>query len=484
MFKTIGRAITFPFRKTPWWGYLAILAVLGWFGRNILLIGATILAFHPVPVPPLFQGEPESITEARLQDLEHFDHVRRRERSLTDAARIEFRAGMDALGARVDTLTDAEFILELARLQATIDNGHSNGSATRMVEGFGRLPIRAAWFGDELRILRALDGYEDLLGTRILTFNGQSAQSTAQAFRTAFGGNDALFRSFNPVLLETPVFLEAVGFTENTATTTLTIERANGDIDTVALPTQPIAADASRVYSGDLAQPWYRESVAWIAFEPPAGRSAQTFLARPDNSYWIDTIPEQDGLYISLRQNLDDESGESLSEFTERAIATLAENRPRIVIVDQRFNGGGDFTRTAELMRVLANHMDENGRVYLLVSGNTFSAGIVNLAFAEEAAPDRTYLVGEPIGDRLQFWAEGWAFSLPNSGFRARFSTGFYDLQNGCEGVFICHWGSLHIMPVLVEDLDIDIPAPMTFEAYASGRDPAMEGILAVEASR
>ena len=130
-------------------------------------------------------------------------------------------------------------------------------------------------------------------------------------------------------------------------------------------------------------------------------------------------------------------------------------------------------------MSALGDIVGEEGRVYLLASGNTFSAGIVNLAMAEEAAPERTFIVGEPIGDRLQFWAEGWWFSLPNSGFRARYSTGFYDLQNGCEGIFICHWGSLHIFPVIVDDLDIDIAAPLTFEAYAAGRDPGMEAVLA-----
>ena len=124
-----------------------------------------------------------------------------------------------------------------------------------------------------------------------------------------------------------------------------------------------------------------------------------------------------------------------------------------------------------------------NGRVYHLVSGNTFSAAIVNLASTVEVAPERTLLVGEPIGDRLQFWAEGWAYTLPNSGCRARYSTGFYDLQNGCEGLFRCAWGSLHIFPILVEALDLDVPAQLTFEAYAAGRDPALEAVLGMELS-
>ena len=84
----------------------------------------------------------------------------------------------------------------------------------------------------------------------------------------------------------------------------------------------------------------------------------------------------------------------------------------------------------------------------------------------------------------MQFWAEGWWYSLKNSGYRARYSTGYYDLQNGCSGIFICHWGSLDIFPVIVDDLDIDIEAPMTFADYAAGRDAGLEAVFAAEAAR
>jgi len=193
---------------------------------------------------------------------------------------------------------------------------------------------------------------------------------------------------------------------------------------------------------------------------------------------------ESNAVYISLRMNYDDEDmEETISDFASRMQSELEEIQPSVIIVDQRFNGGGDFTRTAEFMSSLGA-LAGDGRVYMLTGGGTFSAGIVNLAFAEQAAPDRIFFVGEEIGDRLQFWAEGWFYDLPNSNFLARFSTGYYDLQNGCEGLFRCHWGSLHLMPVLVDDLDVDIAAPITFEDYAAGIDPAMRSLQWGETAR
>ena len=226
---------------------------------------------------------------------------------------------------------------------------------------------------------------------------------------------------------------------------------------------------------------WRLDGDEWQAVLP-AGEPL--FLRHPDRGYWFERVGQSDIVYLTIRRNLDDDSGESIRAFSERAAAELRAISPRAIIVDQRFNGGGDLTLTFDLMDQLGDIVGPEGRVYLLANANTFSAAIVNLAAAKAGAPQRTVIVGSQIGDRLQFWAEGWAYTLPNSGFYARYSTGFYDLQNGCSGIFRCHWGSRHIFPILVDDLDVDIPAPLDFEAYVAGRDPAVEAVLAAEAVR
>jgi hypothetical protein len=478
MFRFLWRVLTAPFRLIPWYVWLAVLAAGAWFGRNMLVIIASIIAFHPIPVPPLFQAEPESVREAQLQDLEHFDHVRRNERSMSDETRAEFDQAVMALEAQAGSLSPAAFQLGLARAQALIDNGHSNASATRMVQAFPRIPIRSAYVGSEVRVLRARAGQTALLGARLTHINGQPVDLVAARFRDAFGGLDTSFNSIVPLVLETPAYLEAVGLGINDLHYQFEMpdgQAMNRRFELVA----PIEG-AVRVFSGDLLQSWTVEDEGWVAFEPA---STPLYLRRPDHDYWLAPIPDLDAVYINLRANLDDESGESLVDFVARAQVEVAELNPTIVIVDQRFNGGGDLTRTEPLMTALADLVPDHGRIYLIAGGNTFSAGIVNLAMAKEAAPDRTILVGEPIGDRLQFWAEGFWYSLPNSNFRARYSTGYYDLQNGCSGVFRCHWGSLHIFPVIIDDLDIDLAAPTRFADYAAGHDAAMAAIRAAEAS-
>lgn len=468
------RVLTAPFRLIPWYVWLAAAAVLAWLGRNILLIIATIIAFHPIPVPPIFQGEPANVAEARAQDLRHFHHVRRNERSMDGEMKARFDAAVDALEAEAADLTDAEFQLALARVQAIIDNGHSNGSATRMVASFPRLPVRFTWLDGELRVMRALPDQQALLGAELTHIGGVPATEAMMRFRDAFGGVDASFVTFAPLFLDTPDYLAAVGITD----ATLSLRFDDGRVEDVNLsPVEPVEG-ASRYYSGDLVLPNWRETDEWLSVRPAA---EPLYLQHTARGYWFEALPDMDAVYLNLARNYDDESGESLPDFVIRAGDEIAAMAPSVIIVDQRLNGGGDLTITEPLMSRLGEIVGPDGRVYLLTSGSTFSAGIVNLAMAKEAAPEQVRLVGSEIGDRLQFWAEGWWFSLPNSGFRARYSTGFYDLQNGCEGFFICPWGSLHIFPVIVDDLDIDIPAPLNWDDYVAGRDPAMEAIRAIE---
>jgi hypothetical protein len=347
-----------------------------------------------------------------------------------------------------------------------------------MVRRFPHLPIRMAFFGDELRVLRATAGHKDLLGLRVTHINGIAAEEVVARFRDAFGGNDANFRVMVPLLLETPDYLAVVGLPKGDVTVRFEardaapFERKLSPGDMIRMETWTIA--------GDLPLFW-RDSETLQAFQPAA---SHLFLREPARGYWRADIRELEAAYINLRTNLDDGSGLSLPQFVKETVDALRARAPRVAIVDLRFNHGGDYSLTHELMVALGDIVGPKGRIYFLTSGNTFSAAIVSIAFAKQAAPGRTVIVGDEIGDRLQFWAEGWRYELPNTGFRARYSTAYYDLQHGCEGLFRCYWGAYHLFPVIVDDLDVDIRAPLTFEAYAAGRDPALEAIAAAETAR
>ena len=92
-------------------------------------------------------------------------------------------------------------------------------------------------------------------------------------------------------------------------------------------------------------------------------------------------------------------------------------------------------------------------------------------------------IVGEDVGDRLNFWAEGGSFDLPNAFLRVNYASGRHVYNGPCRNLDQCFWLNYRY-PVRVATLAPDISAPLTFAAYRQHRDPAMDAVLAREARR
>ena len=104
----------------------------------------------------------------------------------------------------------------------------------------------------------------------------------------------------------------------------------------------------------------------------------------------------------------------------------------------------------------------------------TFSAGIVSAAFIKQAGADRVVILGEPVGDRLQFLSEGNRGCLPNYPLCVSYATGKHDYQHPCHDLKVCFWLN-YLYPTRVRSLDPDETIPLTFAQWRGGRDPVYE---------
>ena len=112
----------------------------------------------------------------------------------------------------------------------------------------------------------------------------------------------------------------------------------------------------------------------------------------------------------------------------------------------------------------------------MLTSPWTFSAAISTAGYLKQAGGSRVTIVGEMVGDRLEFWAEGRLARLPYSGAAMSYSTQRHDYKTGCKPYTDCH-GSVVRHPIAVPSLAPDISAPLTIEDIIAGRDPGMDAI-------
>lgn len=385
------------------------------------------------------------------------DYVRQ-SLAFTEDARRQALEHVASLEARADELTNAEFLIGIARTAALADNGHDGWHPE---DGAWlpdrRAPLRFFWFPDSLVVVRAVPEQQDLIGARVNAIDGRSPQTLFERLRPLSGGLDNYRRwNLNP-FLERAELLHALGLAGAADRYTLSLVFRDGseierEIAMVPPAEAPPGAEPARLLSG----------VAPV--EP-------LYLQEPDRLFRVAELPDIAALYVQFRANYGTEE-QPIEEFLAIASAKIAEVKPEHLVLDLRFNGGGDITRTASFFNWLA--LVVPGRIYVIVSRFTFSAGIVAAAFVEKSAEQRVTIVGEPVGDRLRFWSEGRPVCLPESKYCLRVTDGLWDLVKGCAQEPGCY-GDTWIGRI--PDLNPDLAAPLLAEPWLAGSDPAMTAI-------
>lgn len=416
----------------------------------------------------------------RDRDFEQLSWWVSMDRSMTPAQWQEAQKSISTHRSEKALLSDAQFYMEIRRIAALGDNGHSNVSGGPIYEHFGLLPLRVYWFSDGPFIVRAAERFRNLLGARIEAVNGTAVGDLTTTLKQFHGGRMEFFRHYSaaPLMLSAPL-MHAIGLSESPEELVLTVTTLSGEKKDVR-----VALDRSTVSTREW--PWRYLNPApienehgWATLFGPDS-VLPLYLRQPNQVFRYVLLEEHGVAYIQLRFNMD-LNGETIEDFLTKTLEKLERDRPHSIILDNRQNPGGDLTLTAEAALKLPQLARPEGKVYVLTSPGTFSAGIYTSFFPKAADSRRTIVVGEHVGDRPQFWAEsGPPFRLRDSQYPIGYSLQKHDLANGCSDPEKCHMAQWpESWNIAVGTLEPDWPVPSTFADYTSGRDPVMDRVLA-----
>ena len=421
-------------------------------------------------------GAPTHLTPAQLrEDLVAFRaQVLDRDRSYSAAARTQAESQLARLEADVDRVTPAQFALAIARIVALADNGHTNAAASVRARQFNRVPVRLAVFGEEFRVLRATEANADLLGARLVSIDGHAVTQLRDSARTLSGGVPRRRDRFAPFLFESPEQLHAMGLATNAARATYAFQTLDGravqrELSDEANRAPDVRGGGRSMFPALLPDEQGKWRVLLNANQAPWS------LSEPDAPFRWRAAPEIDGMVVELRQTVSS-PGNAIDAFLADMAQRIESGRPRNLVIDMRVNGGGNLNTARDFMKRLPELVP--GRIFALTSPWTFSAAISSIGYLEQTAPDRVTIVGEEVGDRLEFWAEGGPTTLPTSRLVISIATQRHDYRNGCRAFSDCH-RPVVVNPIAVPSLAPDIAAPWTIGAYRTGRDPAMEAVAA-----
>jgi hypothetical protein len=392
------------------------------------------------------------------------------DRSFGPEQRAQFNAIVNAAIARAEAMSPVDFSLEISRAVAISGNGHTEAEPGPYFHG---LPFKAGWFSDGLYIVRSHPSYSTLLGARIDRFGTLSAEEALKRVSPFVSGTPERIRVMSPAYLRLLEVLQRIGASNSAGRAKLVLTLRSGEHRSMVLGEEP-----SRDPEG---LPPYQQLIRLEGDGDPPDRWPHLLdtLANVPTAYQQRTnlmtewIPGRESTFY-IKADL---IGGQATSGTHDPLDDIISGKPRCVVIDLRFNSGGDFTKIIVFSQALPRVLPRS-KIFVLVGPGTFSAALVMAAMLKGHGGERVVLVGETMGDRSQFWAEGLQKALPNSHILVRYASGYQDWSNGCDDVSRCLWLNVALAQKNVS-LEPEIRVATKFSDYAAGHDSVLDAALA-----
>lgn len=368
----------------------------------------------------------------------------------------EFDAAVDRLSASIPALTDTEIAIEMTRLLQKLGDGHTSlyGSRNRR-ELAQTLPVQFYLFEEGLFVIAAAPRYRDLLGAQILRFGDHTPAKVILGLDpTISRDNDIWIRQVAPYRMRNLPILHALGLIPDSQQVMLAVRDFKGQMREIRVIADTTESNIWNVLPNPS---------TWINLPQTLAGSAPLYLKNTGDSYWFEYLPSDRVVYFQYNKIINDPR-EPLAAFAERLVAFIDEHDVEKLVIDMRWNNGGDTFLNEPLLHALmrCRKISPPGRFFVIIGRRTFSAALNAACYFERHM--NPVFVGEPTGGKPNSTGDETVFTLPFSGLSANVSDLYW--QSSWPQDFRT-W----IAP--------KIYTPPTFEAFRTNRDPAMEAVLA-----
>jgi hypothetical protein len=428
---------------------------------------ATRLPFSLRRVPTY--PKPATRLDAWTQDLDALEtRFLPVDRSFSPGEALLFREALAAIRSDLPRLTDAEVTMKMASAIALANNPHTRLYLLRNATELRRMPIRLWWFRDGLRVVRTDKQHRKLLGCKVDSIGGKPARLARDLVAPAFAGTPSWIDYKSVYSLTSPEALQGMGVTR-------TIDEVVYGLSGCAAAGSVTLKPLPLVRSEDSLEAWWdltprRAGSAGLNVQVLDGEPNKLplYLSNPKKNYWFEYLPASGILYFQYNRS-SDAPEETTEAFGKRLLSAFDQHPVKGLVIDYRFNTGGNLNLGADLMKKLQERT-KGIRRWIVTGRSTFSAGITHVASWREAG--NVTIVGEPVGDTMEFWAEGGNIRLPNSGYEAHFANGRHSYSPApCPQGIYCY-------DLKADSLDPDIYISPTWAEYRAGEDPVMDTIL------
>jgi hypothetical protein len=352
----------------------------------------------------------------------------------------EFDREIAAIIESVPKLSDSEIKLALRRLTAMIGDPH-----TRISYNVDKTyPLTLYQFSDGVFVTAATEEYKSALGAKLIKIGETVIERAKEAVRPLITyENEWRFKGQFPDYLTDPENLYLLKILPSADEGDFTFDDGNGNQFVVKL--RPVST---------------KEGIKFITpFDSPPGKTP-LYLRNPERYYWYEYLLDSKTLYLHYRRCANMPS-QPFNRFAAALLKFMDQNPVERMVIDLRLNGGGNSIIFEQFIKALSKRRDVNqsGRLFVLIGRRTFSSACLNAL--ELKRETKMTLVGEPTGQRPNFYGEVDTMTLPYTKLRVHYSTRYFKTMDGDP-------------PALTPDIQVE---PSSSD-YASGRDPVLERTL------
>jgi tetratricopeptide (TPR) repeat protein len=378
------------------------------------------------------------------------------DRFVSDAiyTQSQFDEQVRKLSDAVPNLTDPQIELGMMRLLAALGDGHTELGGGPRPEYAMTIPVKFESFQEGLFVTAAAPAYRNLLGARVLTIDGHPIATVIQRVAPYISrDNEYWLSAVEPYRLRAIPFLHALGLTARADRVTLHVMLRDGKAqDRVVVTT----ADYPNIWNMLPSPP------GWVNLFDTLAKTPPLYLTKTSEHYWFTYDSKTRVVYFQYNNVIDDKS-EPLANFAQRLGTFIASHDVAKLVVDMRWNNGGDTFLNAPLLAMLqCSKVNRTGHLFVIIGQRTFSAGLNAADYFQRDL--NAIFVGEPTGGKPNAPGDETFFTLPFSKIAVNFSSVYWESgwpQDARRA----------IAP--------DVYTPRTFAAYLAADDPAMDAIVA-----
>lgn len=343
------------------------------------------------------------------------------------------------------------------------------------------LPLSIYKFEDGFYVISAIQKYKEILGAKIISFENASASKVFEITADLHSSDNNVGRQLNTYYMSSMDVLSYYNFVDNKKNIILNVLLPNGIQKEIKIESVDISRRLNVVldhpeFFGPMNEQIYPDYVfAYKGLnikdyysQPLGGKMDIPQFLRNRKGYWYEYIAAHNAMYIAICFSTNDSRNgfEDFNSFLKEVFSKIDVNPIEKVILDIRFNPGGDGSITLPLVHefIKRDSINKKGKLFTLTGRKTYSAA--QMIYAEMLEHTNTLLVGEPAGAPVNGYGDPSSFILTNSKMNYQISTLYWQLG---------HPGDTSRVQ------KIDIPFVFKGEDYINGKDQALEYILSMD---